>query len=68
MPILRKSIGLNGIYVGSREMQEDLHTALEISRIHPVVDRVFEFDKAQEAYEYMQSAKHFGKIVIRVDG
>ena len=67
MPILRKSIAVNGIYVGSREMQEDLHSALEINGIHPVVDRVFDFDKAREAYEYMQSGRHFGKIVIRVE-
>jgi NADPH:quinone reductase-like Zn-dependent oxidoreductase len=67
MPILRKSIALNGIYVGSREMQENLHTALEINRIHPVVDRVFEFERARDAYEYMLSGQHFGKIVIRVE-
>jgi NADPH:quinone reductase-like Zn-dependent oxidoreductase len=67
MPILRKSIALNGIYVGSREMQENLHTALEINRIHPVVDRVFEFDRARDAYEYMLSGQHFGKIVIRLE-
>jgi NADPH:quinone reductase-like Zn-dependent oxidoreductase len=67
MPIIRKSLAVNGIYVGSREMQEDFHAALETSGIHPVVDREFKFDQAKEAYEYMQSGKHFGKIVIRVD-
>jgi NADPH:quinone reductase-like Zn-dependent oxidoreductase len=67
MPILRKSLSVNGIYVGSREMQEDLHCALEINGIHPVIDRVFKFDQTKEAYEYLQSGQHLGKIVIRVD-
>jgi len=67
MSILRKSLALNGIYVGSREMQEDLHAALEISKIHPVIDREFKFEQAKEAFEYLQGGKHFGKIVIKVD-
>jgi len=67
MSILRKSLAVNGIYVGSREMQENLHTALEENRIHPVIDREFTFDRAKEAYDYMQSGRHFGKIVIQVD-
>jgi len=67
MPIIRKSLVINGIYVGSREMQEDFHAALESSGIHPVIDREFKFDQAKEAYEYQQSGQHFGKIVIKVD-
>lgn len=67
MTILRKSLAVNGIYVGSREMQEDLHTAMEVGGIHPVIDREFKFEQAKEAFEYLQSGKHFGKIVIKVD-
>jgi NADPH:quinone reductase-like Zn-dependent oxidoreductase len=67
MAILRKSLSVNGIYVGSREMQEDFHTALETNGIHPVIDREFKFEQAKEAFEYLQSAQHLGKIVIRVD-
>jgi hypothetical protein len=29
-----------------------------------VIDRVFSFDQTREAFKYMQSAAHFGKIVI----
>lgn len=68
MAILRKSLSVNGIYVGSREMQEDFHTALETNGIHPVIDREFAFDQAKEAFEYLQSGQHQGKIVIRIDG
>ena len=34
--------------------------------IHPVVDKVFEFEQAQEAYKLLESQKFIGKIVIRV--
>ena len=68
LPILRKSLSINGIYVGSQEMQEEFHRALETNNIHPAIDSVFPFDGVKDAYEYMQSARHMGKIVINVDG
>lgn len=68
LPILTKSLSVNGIYVGSRDMQKQFHRALEVNEIHPVIDRVFEFEQVKEAYEYMQRAQHFGKIVIQVGG
>jgi NADPH:quinone reductase-like Zn-dependent oxidoreductase len=64
LPIMRKSLTVNGIYVGSRDMQEQFHRVLEVNEIHPVIDRVFHFDQVKEAYGFMQSARHFGKIVI----
>ena len=65
LPILRKSLTINGIYVGSREMQIQFHRAMAVNKIHPVIDRVFKFDQAKEAYAYMQSGRHFGKIVVQ---
>ena len=62
--IMRKSLEVNGIYVGSRDMQEQFHRALEANKINPVIDRVFKFDQVKEAYAFMQSAGHFGNIVI----
>jgi NADPH:quinone reductase-like Zn-dependent oxidoreductase len=47
-------------------MQEQLHRALEANKIHPVIDRVFKFDQVKEAYAFMQSARHFGKLVIEL--
>jgi NADPH:quinone reductase-like Zn-dependent oxidoreductase len=67
LPILRKSLTINGIYVGSRDMQNQFHQALDVNKIHPVIDRVFKFDQAKEAYAYMQSGRHFGKIVIHLE-
>jgi len=65
-PILRRNILLRGIYVGSRQMFEAMNAAISLHQIHPVIDRVFTFDQAREAYHYMKSQQHVGKVVIRI--
>lgn len=65
-PILGKSIALQGIYVGSREMFEAMNRAIAQSELKPVIDRVFPFAEARAAYDYLQSGSHFGKVVIRL--
>ena len=67
MPILGKSLHLNGIYVGSRSMFERMLRAFTVNEMHPIIDRVFPFADAKAAYAYLQSGAHFGKIVITVD-
>jgi NADPH:quinone reductase-like Zn-dependent oxidoreductase len=57
-----------GIFVGSRLMLEQVMRFAAINEIKPVVDRVFGFDEAKEAYRYMESGSHFGKVVISVVG
>lgn len=58
---------LVGIFVGSRTMLEDVVRFVSAARIEPVVDRVFPFHQAQDAYSYMESGSHFGKVVIAVN-
>ena len=65
-PVLMKHVRLQGIYVGSRAMFEDMNRAIEANRIVPVVDKVFPFEHAADALRYMESGAHFGKIVVRV--
>ncbi|HEX3374966.1 MAG TPA: NAD(P)-dependent alcohol dehydrogenase [Edaphobacter sp.] len=65
-PILHKQLHVQGIYVGSRAMFEEMSAAIAKAAMHPVIDRVFGFDQVREAFLHMQSASHFGKIVIRV--
>jgi NADPH:quinone reductase-like Zn-dependent oxidoreductase len=55
-----------GIFVGSRTMLENVVRFVNAAGIEPVVDRVFPFHQAQEAYRYMESGSHFGKVVIAV--
>ena len=65
-PILHKQLRVQGIYVGSRMMFEQMNAAIAKAGLHPVVDKVFDFHQAAEAFVHMESASHFGKIVIRV--
>ncbi len=66
MPIFMKAIKLQGIFVGSRAMFESMLEFFERHRIKPVIDRVFEFSEARDALKTMESASHFGKLVINV--
>jgi NADPH:quinone reductase-like Zn-dependent oxidoreductase len=65
-PVLMKGLRFQGIYVGSREMFEAMNRAMEVQKMKPVIDRVFAFTQAREALTLMESAAHFGKIVIAV--
>ena len=67
LPLLGKSARLQGIYVGSVAMFESMNATIEKLRIRPVIDQVFEFSQANAALKSLESAGHFGKIVIRVD-
>lgn len=64
LPAVMKHITLRGIYVGSRQMFEEMNQAITLHELRPVIDRVFPFEDAPEALRYMQSAAHFGKIVV----
>jgi NADPH:quinone reductase-like Zn-dependent oxidoreductase len=57
---------LVGIFVGSRAMLENVVRFADTTGLQPVVDRVFTFDQAREAYRHMASGSHFGKVVIAV--
>jgi len=64
--LMRKWASIHGIFVGHRAMFEDMNAALTVNKLKPVIDKVFPFDQALDAYRYLQSAAHFGKIVIRI--
>jgi NADPH:quinone reductase-like Zn-dependent oxidoreductase len=64
--VLMKAVKMQGIFVGSRQMFEDMNRLICQHRLHPVIDKVFEFGEASEALKYMESGEHFGKIVIKV--
>jgi NADPH:quinone reductase-like Zn-dependent oxidoreductase len=64
LPAVMKHVTLRGIYVGSRKMFEEMNRAIELHQLRPVIDRTFPFEEAPAALRYMQTAAHFGKIVI----
>jgi NADPH:quinone reductase-like Zn-dependent oxidoreductase len=65
VPILMKAVRVHGIFVGSREMFEAMNRAIAVAGFKPVIDRTFDFERAREAMQYMQTGAHFGKVVIR---
>ena len=64
--IMRKSITLRGIYVGSRQIFLEMSKAISYHKLRPIIDSTFDFDDAQSAFKYMKKGEHFGKIVIRI--
>jgi NADPH:quinone reductase-like Zn-dependent oxidoreductase len=64
MPILRRNLRVQGLYVGSTQMFEAMNRAIEAAGLKPVIDTVFPFAGAKEAYRHLKSQNHFGKIVI----
>jgi NADPH:quinone reductase-like Zn-dependent oxidoreductase len=63
---MRRGLILRGIYVGSRQMFEAMNRAIDLHRIKPVIDRVFGFEQAPDAYRHLQGQTHVGKVVIRI--
>ncbi len=53
------------IAVGSREGLQDVSRAIEMARIKPVIDRVFGFEDARDAFAHLESGSHFGKVAVR---
>ena len=66
MLIFSRRANVQGISVGSTQMFEAMNRAIAASGLKPVIDKVFAFGEAPAAYRHLQSAQHFGKVVIRV--
>lgn len=63
---IMKAITFRGILIGSVKQFEDMNRLLTAHKIRPVVDKVFSFEEATEAYAYLESQKHVGKVVIKL--
>jgi NADPH:quinone reductase-like Zn-dependent oxidoreductase len=48
-PLMPKSAMLRGIFVGAREHFDGLMKAVAVNRLHPVIDKAFDFDAQPEA-------------------
>ncbi|HEX4322570.1 MAG TPA: NAD(P)-dependent alcohol dehydrogenase [Acidobacteriaceae bacterium] len=63
-PILSRHIQIHGVYVGSRANFMAMNKAISQAQLKPVIDSTFSFADAPAAFRHMESAAHFGKIVI----
>jgi NADPH:quinone reductase-like Zn-dependent oxidoreductase len=64
--IIGRAIRLTGISVGSADMFNDMNRAIALHGLRPVVDEVFPFERAADAYAKLRAGRHFGKVVITV--
>jgi len=65
-PLMTKGAMVRGIFVGGREHFDGLMKAVAVNKLHPVIDRTFDFEESIEAFKYLKSAQHFGKVVIKI--
>jgi NADPH:quinone reductase-like Zn-dependent oxidoreductase len=66
IPVFMKAIRVQGIFIGSRRMFEEMNAEITRIGLTPVIDRIFDFTEAAQALKYMQASSHLGKIVVRV--
>lgn len=65
--IFWRQIQIQGTTMGNRQDFEKMLNFVEKMKIRPLIDSVFEFHKYLTAYQRMEQAKQFGKIVLRHD-
>jgi NADPH:quinone reductase-like Zn-dependent oxidoreductase len=56
---------IESLTVGSRESFEKMNEFLAVNKLHPIVDAVFAWNQAVEAFRHLEAGKHFGKVVMR---
>jgi len=64
--IFDKDASVSAYHTGSRADFEEMNRFMSGHRIHPVIDRVFEFEEAAEAFDFFDNGDFMGKVVIRL--
>lgn len=52
------------VAIGSKAQFTAMNKVIAAAQLQPVIDRVFAFSEAREAFSYYMKGKYFGKIVI----
>ena len=52
------------VAIGSRAQFAAMNRAIGVAGLRPVVDRVFPFEEAEQAYRYYAEGNAFGKVVV----
>ena len=64
--VLYRSIArIRVVAAGNRAQFIAMNRAISVARMRPVIDRVFDFDELPAAFQYYQSTRPLGKVVIR---
>jgi NADPH:quinone reductase-like Zn-dependent oxidoreductase len=67
MPLIFRQTTIRGIAVAPRTSFDRMNPFLDQHGIRPVIDKVYAFDEAIQAYEHLARGP-FGKVVIKVAG
>lgn len=62
--LLQRALSVNFYIMGSRTQFEAMLAAMDLHKLHPVIDRTFPMADIAEAYAYLESGKHMGKVVV----
>ncbi|MEB8337502.1 zinc-dependent alcohol dehydrogenase family protein [Streptomyces endophyticus] len=60
----QRAATLRSVSVGSRSDFELMNRDIARYRLQPVIERVFPFEEAPEAFAYVEKGDHIGKVVI----
>lgn len=63
---VEKNVRLHGIFVGSRELFEEMNGVVSRHEIRPLIDRVFDFGEVPAALRHLEAGSHFGKVCVRL--
>ncbi len=66
LPVLMQNIKVQGILVGSRQAFEQMNQAIAAHKLRPLVDSIYPFAEAAQAWRHLASQKHAGKICITI--
>ncbi|TDG03209.1 NAD(P)-dependent alcohol dehydrogenase [Paraburkholderia guartelaensis] len=65
MPLIFRQTTIRGIAVAPRTSFERMNVFLNAHKIKPLIDRIYRFDEAVQAFEHLARGP-FGKVVIRI--
>ena len=43
---------------------EAMNRAITLHKLRPIIDKIFSFSEAKQAYQHFEARRHFGKVVI----
>ena len=65
MPLIFRQTTIRGIAVAPRSSFDRMNSFLNENQIRPVIDKVYPFAEARQAYEHLARGA-FGKVVIKI--
>jgi D-arabinose 1-dehydrogenase-like Zn-dependent alcohol dehydrogenase len=65
--LLRRSLRVEAISVGSRQDLEALVETLGSGAFRPEIDRIFSFRDVPAALEHLRRGAHVGKVVVEIE-